>query len=179
MSHFAAPQQQRQPEVSQISRWRLAGRPLNVYHGASTTAQDHGTPPRASPPKHLDMPTTPVANARTASAPRLVVLPALALIGGICAGIAWWVATTMDGAVATGLLAAVLVLLPVVACILVLLHRERALRQAQAALARSAGPARWSCAPAAAPRRRPQAHSRSIDEEWSLRDRPPSVRCSL
>ncbi|MCB2039538.1 MAG: GGDEF domain-containing protein [Rhodoferax sp.] len=87
------------------------------------------------------MPTTPVANARTASAPRLVVLPALALIGGICAGIAWWVTTTMDGAVATGLLAAVLVLLPVVACILVLLHRERALRQAQAALARSAAQA--------------------------------------
>ncbi len=84
---------------------------------------------------------TPVASARTPSAPRLVVLPALALAGGICAGAAWWVTTAMDSAVAAGLLVAVLVLLPVVASILVLLRRDRALRQAQGALARGAAQA--------------------------------------
>lgn len=79
---------------------------------------------------------TPVASPRAASPLRFAIAPALLLAGAICAGLAWWVAAAMDHGTATGLLVAVLVLLPVAACVLVLLRREHALRQAQGALAR-------------------------------------------
>ncbi len=80
---------------------------------------------------------TPVAPPSAASPPRSAIVPALVLAGGICAALAWWLTGTTNNGVPTGLLVALQVVLPVAACVLVLLRREHALRQAQAALARS------------------------------------------
>jgi len=79
----------------------------------------------------------PVAKSKAASPLRFVIVPALLLAGGVCAALAWWLTGATSNNVPTGLLVAVLVVLPLSACMLVLLGRERALRQAHAALARS------------------------------------------
>ncbi len=78
---------------------------------------------------------TPVAASRAPAPFRSVVPVALALAGACCAALAWWLVPAPEAG--TGLLVALLVLLPVAACVLVLVQRERSLRQARAALARS------------------------------------------
>lgn len=83
------------------------------------------------------MPSTPVAPHRFAAPLRSAIVPALVLAGAVCAALAWWLATAPDTGAITGLLVAVLVLLPLAASVLVLLRRDRTLRQARAALARS------------------------------------------
>lgn len=84
---------------------------------------------------------TPVAPYRASTPRRYIVVPALILAGALCAGLAWWVVTAPEAGALTGFLAATLVMLPVTACVLVLLRRERALRQAHATLMRGAAQA--------------------------------------
>jgi diguanylate cyclase (GGDEF)-like protein len=78
-----------------------------------------------------------VATSRAAAPLRSVIVPALILAGALCAALAWWLVAAPDAGVMTGFLAAVLVVLPVTASVLVLLRRERMLRQTHAALMRS------------------------------------------
>lgn len=80
---------------------------------------------------------TPVASYRATARHRSVMVPVLILAGALCAGLVWWLVAALRASALTGPLAATLVVLPVTACVMVLLRRERALRQAHGALMRS------------------------------------------
>lgn len=73
---------------------------------------------------------------------RYIVVPVLALAGTVCAAVAWWLAAASGHDLGNSLLVAALVLLPLAVCILVLMRRERSLRQVHGALARSTAQAR-------------------------------------
>lgn len=97
-----------------------------------------GTPQEAQlSKKNTNMPVRPVAMNRAFAPLRCAIIVALVLAGALCAGLAWWLAVAPETGAGTGFLVALLVVLPVTACVRVLLHRERALRQVHAALAHS------------------------------------------
>lgn len=94
-----------------------------------------GAPARAWADKQ--QPMAPKATSPPSRRPARFTVPALAVIALVCAALAWWLvpgdATDMN----IGALIAILVVVPAAAGIAVLLHRDRSLRQALAALGRS------------------------------------------
>lgn len=79
----------------------------------------------------------PAATSPTSRPPARFAVPALVLISLLCGSLAWWLVSGVTSVATTAMLITALVVLPVATGIAVLLHRDRSLRQALAALARS------------------------------------------
>ncbi len=82
--------------------------------------------------------------------PSRYTVPALVLIGLVCAALAWWLVAADATGSAADVLITVLLAVPLAACVAVLLQRDRGLRRALSALARS------------------EQHSRSMELELQL-----------